>query len=94
MKNPGLCRFDLGEQVANFGVNFGETFRIDAVDLGDADRATWDAQNIKDGKVLARLRHRPIIGRDDQEREINSGDAGQHVAHEALMPRHIDEADC
>jgi hypothetical protein len=32
-----------------------------------------------------------IVGRNDQQGEFNGIDAGQHVAHEALMPWHIDE---
>ena len=42
--------------------------------------------------MLASLRHDPVVGSDDQEREIDSGDACKHVAHESLVARHVDEA--
>ena len=34
-----------------------------------------------------------VVGGDDQQREIDAADAGQHVAHEALVAGHVDEAD-
>ena len=64
-----------------------------AVDLGEGDGAVPHAQEVEDGDMLLRLRHRPVIRRDDQQHEIDAGDAAQHVADEALVPRHVDEAD-
>ena len=43
--------------------------------------------------MLDGLRHHPIIGGDDQPGAIDRRDPGQHVADEALVAGHIDEAD-
>ena len=44
-------------------------------------------------QVLAGLRHHAVVGGDHQQREVDAGDAGEHVAHEALVAGHVDEAD-
>ena len=41
--------------------------------------------------MLASLRHHRIIGRDDQEREIEPRCAREHVADEPLVARHVNE---
>src|SRR5471032_1602100 len=42
--------------------------------------------------MLDGLRLDALCGRDDQERRIDADGAGQHVVHEALVARHVDEA--
>ena len=42
--------------------------------------------------MLARLGHHPLIGRDDQHRQVNAADAGKHVLDKALVPRHVHQA--
>ncbi len=43
--------------------------------------------------MLERLRHHPVVGRDHQQHEIDAGRAGEHGVDEALVPRHVDEAE-
>src|SRR5262247_3231523 len=43
--------------------------------------------------MLARLRHHTLVGRDDQHRQVDPADAGQHVLDEALVPRDVDDLD-
>ncbi len=43
--------------------------------------------------MLARLRHHPFVGRDDQHRQVDSTDAGQHVPDETLVARYVDDLD-
>ena len=52
-----------------------------------------DAEQVDDRQMLARLRHDPVVGRDDQQHEVDAGGAGQHVVHEALVAGHVDEAE-
>ena len=52
-----------------------------------------EPQQVHDGEVLARLRHDAVVGGDHQHHEVDAGGAGQHVVHEALVARHVDEAD-
>ena len=46
-----------------------------------------DAQQLADREMLARLRHHPLVGGDDQQDEVDAADARQHVLHEALVAR-------
>ena len=50
-------------------------------------------EQIKDGEVLRRLRHRPLVGGNDQQRRVDPPDPGQHVLDEPLVTRNIDDAD-
>ena len=40
-----------------------------------------------DVEMLARLRHDRFVRGDDQQHRVDAGGAGEHVAHEALVPR-------
>ena len=61
--------------------------------LGQRHHAAIDAQQLQDLHVLARLRHDAIVQRHHQQRRIDAAGAGEHRVHEALMARHIDEAE-
>jgi hypothetical protein len=84
----GRRRQDIGDR----GGDVGNPVGIDPVDLGQRDHAMTHAEQIEDRQMLAGLRHRPVVGGDHQKRVIDPGHPGQHVADEALMARHIDEA--
>ena len=43
--------------------------------------------------MLLRLRFPPFVGRDDEHDERRRADAGEHVADEPLVARHVDEPD-
>ena len=60
--------------------------------LVSANRTAGEPQQIEDRQVLARLRHRAVVGGDDQQHMVDAGGAGQHVAHQFLVARHVDEA--
>src|SRR3546814_10244007 len=64
-----------------------------AVHLGDRHRAPADLEQVEDREMFARLRHDAVVRRDHQQAEVDPRDAGQHVAHETLVTRHVDEAD-
>ena len=69
-----------------------EEFLIDGVRFGEDDQPTVDAEQIEDGEMLARLRHRPFVRRHDEQRRVDPADARQHILDESLVPRHIDDA--
>ena len=50
-------------------------------------------EQVDDVQVLDGLRHHAVVGGDDQHREIDAAHAGEHVADEALVTGHVDEAD-
>ena len=41
--------------------------------------------------MLARLRHHGFVGRHHQHHRVDTRRAREHVAHEALVPRHVDK---
>ncbi len=42
--------------------------------------------------MLARLRHHRVVGRHHEHGEIDASGPGEHVLDEALVARHIDDA--
>ena len=61
--------------------------------LRDDDDAARNAEQPADVEVLARLRHDRFVGGDHQQHGVDAADAGQHVPHEALVSRNVDEGD-
>ncbi len=43
--------------------------------------------------MLARLRHDAVVGGNDEQDEIDAGRTREHIAHEFLVPRNVDEAE-
>ena len=70
-----------------------EPVLVDEVALGQRDDAARDAEQVEDREVLARLRHHAFVGGDDEQREVDAADAGEHVLDEALVAGHVDDAD-
>ena len=82
-----------GQQSAHARRDFGDALGGDAVGLGDDGDAAPDIEQIDDMKVLDGLRHDAVVGSDYQHYVIDAAHTGQHVAHEALVSGHVDEAD-
>ena len=57
--------------------------RVGEIGLRHRDDAVLDAEQIDDRQMLERLRHDAVVGRDDEEHEVDAGGAGQHVVDEA-----------
>ena len=55
--------------------------------------APADPEQPHDLEVLARLRHDRLVRRDDEEHGVDPSGAGQHVAHETLVARHVHEGE-
>ena len=43
--------------------------------------------------MFARLRHDAIVRRDHQQHVVHGVHSAEHVPHESLVTRHVDEAD-
>jgi hypothetical protein len=65
--------------------------RVGHVGLRDRDDALRDRQPAEHRDVLDRLGHHAIVGRDREQVRVHPGRAGDHGAHEALVPRHVDD---
>ena len=81
------------EQGRDLRLDLAHARRIDPVDLGQRDRAACDTEQIKYRKVLARLRHHAVVGRDHEQGKVDTSRAGNHRVHETLMSRYVDEAE-
>ena len=82
-----------GEQGAHAGGDFRHAFGRHAIGLGDHRDAVLDREQIDDVQVLDGLRHDAVVGGHDQHHVVDAAHAGEHVAHEALVAGHVDEAD-
>jgi hypothetical protein len=52
-----------------------------------------DTEQFDDLQMLAGLRHRAIVGGDDEQCEINTGGASQHVVNQLFVTWHVDETE-
>ena len=65
---------------------------VDQIGFRERDESARNSQQPANVEMLARLRLDRFVGRDHQQHHIDSARARQHVAHEALVSRHIDES--
>ena len=82
-----------GEHGAHLGLGLGEAPGPDQVALGQRHHAARQAEQVDDRQVLARLRHRAVVGGDDEQHRVDAGGAGEHVAHQPLVAGNVDEAE-
>ena len=68
-----------------------EPVGIDGVGLGERDSALAHAQQAQDLQMLGGLRHDAVVGGDDEQRIIDGGGAGHHVADQAFMAGNVDD---
>ncbi len=61
------------------------------VGLGEDHQALLDLEQLADFQVLPGLGHDAFVRGDDQGHQVHAGGAGHHVAHEALVARHVDD---
>lgn len=66
---------------------------VDQVGLGERDEAVLQTHQLEDAEVLFALRFPALGGRHHEHARIDATDPRQHVAEEANVPWHVDEAD-
>ena len=64
----------------------------EAVELAQGDDAVAQAEQLAHVQVLARLRHHALLGRDDEQHEVDAAGAGDHGADEGLVTGDVDDA--
>jgi hypothetical protein len=82
-----------GEQRGHALADFLHAPFVHAVRFRDHRGATRHAQQVENVQVLHGLGHDAVVGGDDEEREIDSAHACEHVAYEPLVSRNVDETD-
>ena len=92
--NRRICRVKkrAPQKILDFQSHHFERIAIHHVRLGEYRDAAANREQAADVKVLAGLRLNGFIRRNHQQHQVNSTHARQHVAHKALMPRHVDKA--
>ena len=88
-----ICDRRAGNLVADCSFDFAKAFLRHQIGLGQRDETMFDAKKIDDGQVLSGLRHDAVVGRDDQQDEIDAARAGKHRVNEFLVTRDVDEAE-
>ncbi len=71
--------------------NGGRLVAFRQIDFAERDHGARDAQVGQDLQVLLRLRHPAVVGRDNEQRQIDRTDAGDHVFHEIFVTGNIDD---
>ena len=51
-----------------------------------------EAEQVEDRQVLGGLRHRAVVGGDDEQREVDAAGAGEHGVDQPLVAGDVDEA--
>src|SRR6185312_16059880 len=79
------------QKVFNLESNDFQSLRIDHVGFCEYGYSVPDSEQTANIEMLARLRLDAFIGCNDKQYQINTANPGKHVAHEPLVPGHIDE---
>ncbi len=79
------------DELAHFEAGELQGLAVAQVALGENDQTSGDVQQPADVKVLTRLRHDRLVGRDDEHHEVHAADSGEHVLHEAFVAGHVHE---
>ena len=77
--------------LADFGFAGGGV--IHQIGFGQRDHTARSPEVTEDLQVLLGLGHPAVISGHHEQSEVHSAHAGDHVFHEILMPRHIDNAE-
>ena len=80
-------------ELLRLGARELERLVVDEIDLRQRDDAALDAEQPQDREVLVRLRPRAFVRVDDEQEEVDAARAGDHRAHEALVPGHVDDGE-
>ena len=81
------------KQLAHFeGRNLDELPVLHEINPGERHDSGPNPQQPADLDVLTGLGHDRFVGSHHQQHHVETGRAREHVAHEALVPRHIHEA--
>ena len=81
------------EQGLDLRTDLGVPRLVDAIDLRHRHRAGGDAEQLQDCQMFARLRHHAVVGRDDEQGEVDAAGTGRHRVNKTFMPGDIDDAE-
>jgi hypothetical protein len=82
-----------GDQLGDLRTHLLNPLRVDEIRLVDDDEPAIDAEQVQNLEVLVRLRHDPVVRRDNEHSQVDTGRPGDHHPHETLVTRHVNDAD-
>ena len=89
-RRPGQAR--ASDPTADVLLDEVEPVRLDEVGLRQGDDRPLHPEQLKYREVLLCLGHDALVGRDDEQCEVDAPDAREHVLDEPLVARHVDDA--
>ena len=89
----GALKERSGDEFVHFEPHEFQQLGIGQIGFGERDHARFNAEHAADFKMLARLRLDRFQGGDNEQHQIDAGRACEHIAHETLMARDVDEPD-
>ena len=81
-----------GQARAHLVLHEQRPFLVHQVAFRQRHHAGRHGQKLQHRQMLIGLRHDAVIGGDAQKRHVDAGGARDHLAHEALVARHVDHA--
>src|SRR5204863_5722187 len=82
-----------GEQFRDGGLDARGAGVVDEVDLRHGAYRGADPEAVEQLQVLERLSAWSVVGSDDEQRRVDLAGADEHVAHEPVVPRDVDEVE-
>ena len=82
-----------GQHVFDLGLHQREPVLLHEIALRDGDQSPPYAQEVEDCEMLPGLGHDRLVGCNDEKGQVDPAHAGEHVVHEPLVARHVDDAD-
>ncbi len=91
-RRNGNDRRTIETRALNLCAHLGHRFNlVSKIRLCDRNDRSFDPEVSQNLDVLFGLRHPSVVGRDDQQCEIDRADTSNHIAHESVVTRHINE---
>ncbi len=87
------CQARSGELLLDVQPGELERLLVDGVHLGERHHAALDPEQVADREVLAGLRHHALVRGHHEQHQVDPGGAGDHGAHQALVARHVHDAE-
>ncbi len=92
LEQRGVLQEGAADEFADFQLHHLAGRLVHQVAFRKGDQAMAQAEQTEDLQVLAGLRHDGIIGRHDEQGQVDAGGAGEHVLDEALVAGHVHDA--
>ena len=91
-KQSGILKTIFTQRRQYLFTHLVDTRLIHTVRFGKGDGQLRVSRQLQDRQMLARLRHHPVIARDNQQSVIDPAHAREHIGKKLLVAGHVDKA--